>query len=106
MRTVAGLVVLLGAIKVHEHRQRPRPGGKGDTDQHGQDHPFVAITPGGVVMAGADGIAMTSLAVDLATGMAINGVIADQSDAAGGDKALEYESTQGTGQLKAGPVRC
>ena len=52
------------------------PAGKGEWDQDGQDHPLVPPAPGRVGVAGADGVAVAGLAVDLLATVFGDGVIA------------------------------
>jgi hypothetical protein len=96
-------VVLLGAVEVHEHGQGPGARGEGEADQDTQDDPLVAVAPGGVALGGADGVAVTGLAVDLPAGVAIDGIVADEEHRAGGEQVFEQEGGQGAAELGAGP---
>jgi hypothetical protein len=45
-------------------------------------------------MTGADGVAVARLAVDLTAGVALDGIIANQGDAAVRDEVLQDEATE------------
>src|SRR5689334_214279 len=64
----------------------------------------MAVTPGGVGMGRADGVAMAGLAIDLLPLVAVNGVVADEGDGSIGDEMVEEESRQSTAQFEAGPA--
>jgi hypothetical protein len=55
--------------------------GEGEGHQDGQDDPLVAIAKGGVVLAAANGVAVTPLAVDVFAAMFVHGIVADQTNA-------------------------
>lgn len=63
----------------------------------------MAVTPGGVGVRRADGIAVACLAVDLLALMTIDGIIADEGDGSVRDKACDDEACQQAGQPKTGP---
>ena len=84
-------VVRLGAIQVNEHGQGPRSRGQGEADQHGKNHLAVAVTPSGIGVAGAHGVAVAGLAVDVPTGVPIDGVVTDQGDRRVARKAAHEE---------------
>ena len=104
MGTPPLLVLFLAAVQVHEHRQRPGAIGPGEADEHRQDDPLVAVPPGGVAVAGSDRITMPGLAVDLASGMTIDRIIADQDDRLIRRDQGQDEATKLTGQLEGGPL--
>jgi hypothetical protein len=103
VRPTALAVVLRGAIQGDQHRQGPGAAGEREAHQDGQDDPLVAPAPGGVGVAGADRVAVPGLAVDFATGMLGDRVIADQADPALGPEVPEEEAGQEGGQGQAGP---
>lgn len=64
----------------------------------------MAVSPGGEAVAGADRVTVTGLAVDLASGMAIDGVVAGQDHGlVGGDKGQD-QAGQTAGQLQGRPL--
>src|SRR5262249_48847056 len=97
-------VVLGRAIQGDQYGQGPRPLGEGERDQHGQGDPLVPPTPSGVAVAAADRVAVPCLAIDLATGVGTDGVVADQHDCAGGPIASQQKARQEGGQTQARPV--
>ena len=72
-------------------------------DQHGQDHPLVAVAPGRVGVAGANRVAMAGLAIDLAAGVTLDGIVADQGHATGRDQVAQNEAAQQATEVEAGP---
>src|SRR6516225_2202979 len=87
--TVSSVVVLLAVIEVHQDGQGPRARCEREGDQDSEYHPLVTVTPGSVSVGRANRVAVTALAVNLLARMAIDGVIADQSDDALGQQLLE-----------------
>ena len=71
-------VVVLAAIQIDQNGQRPGSRGEGELHQNGEDHPFVAVSPSGVGMRRTDRIAVSGLGVNGASGVAIDGVVADE----------------------------
>ena len=61
-------------------------------------------TEGGVAVGGADGIAMTPLAVDLLAAMLVYGVVGGQEDRAVGQQVFENPSGQELGQPPTRPA--
>ncbi len=98
------VVVLARAIQGHQHGQRPGSLGEGEADQDSQDDPLVPPAPGRIGVAGTHGVAVTRLAVDLASGVLGDGVVADKRDGASGPEAKQEEAGQRGGQSQAGPV--
>src|SRR5581483_2628402 len=94
-------VVLGAAVQVHQDRQGPGAGGERQADQDGQDDPLVAVPPSRVGLARTDGVAVPGLAVDPAAGVAVDGVVADQGDAAVGDDVPQEEAAQQASQADA-----
>ena len=80
VKSVAFAVVVLGSVAIDQDGQSPGTGGEGERHPDGENDPRVAVTPGGVAVGRADGIAMASRAGHAASGVAIHGVISDPSD--------------------------
>jgi len=104
MGTTPLLVLLLAAVQVHQHGQRPGAIGPGEAHQHGQDDPLVAVAPGGKAVAGTDRITVSGLAVDLASGMTIDRIIAHQDHGLLGGNQGQDEAAELTGQVEGRPL--
>src|SRR5262245_22602844 len=103
MRPPAAAVLALGAVEVHQDRQGPGSGGEREADEDRQDHPPMPPTPGGVGVAGADRVAVSRLAIDLAPGVAVDGVVADQDHRPFGGEPAEDVAGQGAAEPQARP---
>ena len=93
-------VVLLGAVQVDQHGQRPGAGGEREADEDRQHHPAVAVLPGGVGVRGVDGVAVPRLAVDPLAGVAVDGVVADQDHRVGRAEVAQDVAGQGASQAR------
>src|SRR5579875_1380649 len=99
----AAAVLVLGAVEVHQHGEGPGGVGPREAYEDGEDDPSMAPPPGGVGVAGADRVAVPCLAVDLAAGVAVDGVVADQDHRPLGGEPAEDEARQGAAQPQARP---
>ncbi len=64
----------------------------------------MAVPPGGEAVAGADRITMPCLAVDLASGVTIDRIIADEDHGLIGGNQGQNQATKLAGQAEGGPL--
>ena len=68
-----------------------------------QHDPLVPVSPDGVGVAGAYGVAVSPLAVHALAPVAIDGVVTQKYDGAIGAEPLDYELCEQAGESHAGP---
>ena len=96
--------VVLGSVAIDQDGQSPGTGGEGERHPDGENDPRVAVTPGGVAVGRADGIAMASRAGHAASGVAIHGVISDPSDRFVLRESGHDEASEETAEWEARPL--
>ena len=68
------------ALISNPHRQCPGTGGERKADEYGEHNPLMAISPGGVAVAGSNRVTMTSLTVDVSAWVTVNRVVANKQN--------------------------
>src|SRR5579884_2240463 len=99
MGTTTLAIIGLCVVVVYQDRQRPGTAGERKRDQNREHNPLTVITPGGVALGRADGIAMAGLAINVLALVAIHGVIANETNDPLGQKVLQQETAEQAGQL-------
>jgi hypothetical protein len=93
-------VVFFGLVEGDQDGQSPGASREGETDEHGEYNPFVAVPPRGVGMGRTDGITVTCLAKDVGSRMSDDCIVARQDDGGILGQERNEKAGQGAGQLK------
>ena len=105
--TTAVLFVPFRGTVQHDHnRQRPRARRKWKLNENGQHHPFVSPAVSRVGMRRTNGVAMTTLAVNLFALVSVDRVVAGEINGALGNPVLQNGGGQGPRQHPRFPTPC